>query len=269
MSASLVDECSRRAREARRSAEIASMPTQKTHFLELEQRWLRAATSVAPKTVRETKAIAEPKIANVLKGRPTKFTPERIEQIRHLVALGKSREEIAGLLGVTLGSLQVTCSKLGISLRRPRLNPKLNAQLNLPNHEVPDTRGGPISSSTKINSLRFTFEQVDELLHGTQEKEPEAARPDEIERPQADGANLALKMHYRNREQILPLRLSNELISALALEAQLREMSLGQLVGAIIKGAMTEGVSRMLDGGPSGNVAVASETGPGTSADRE
>jgi hypothetical protein len=131
--------------------------------------------------------------------------------------------------------------------------------MNLPNHEVPDM-GGPISSSTKVNSVRFTFEQkVDELLQGTQEKEPGAPRPDEIERPQVDDANLALKTHYRNREQILPLRLSNELISALALEAQLREMSLGQLVGAIIEGAITEGVSRMLDGGPSGNVAVASE----------
>jgi hypothetical protein len=112
----------------------------------------------------------------------------------------------------------------------------------LPNYEVTDP-GGPISSSTKVNSVRFTFEQVDELLQGTQEKEPGAPRPDEIERPQVEGANLALKMHCRNREQILPLRLSNELISALALEAQLREMSLGQLVGAIIEGAMTEGVS--------------------------
>jgi len=41
------------------------------------------------------------------------FTPERIEQIRDLVALGKSREEIAGLLGVTVGTLQVTCSNGG------------------------------------------------------------------------------------------------------------------------------------------------------------
>ena len=31
-----------------------------------------------------------------------------------------SREEIAETIGVTLGSLQVTCSKHGISLRRPR-----------------------------------------------------------------------------------------------------------------------------------------------------
>jgi hypothetical protein len=42
-------------------------------------------------------------------GRRVKFTPERIEQIR-----------IAETIEVTVGSLQVTCSRLGISLRRPR-----------------------------------------------------------------------------------------------------------------------------------------------------
>jgi len=56
-------------------------------------------------------------------GRPIKFTPERLEQIRNLVERGKSREEIAELIGVTLGSLQVTCSRLGISLRRVVLGP--------------------------------------------------------------------------------------------------------------------------------------------------
>src|SRR5262249_12158753 len=50
--------------------------------------------------------------------RKIKFTPERIQQIRNLVERGKSREEIAELIGVTVGSLQVTCSRLGISLRR-------------------------------------------------------------------------------------------------------------------------------------------------------
>ena len=52
------------------------------------------------------------------RGRKVKFTPERLHQIRNLVQLGKSREEIAELIGVTVGSLQVTCSRLGISLRR-------------------------------------------------------------------------------------------------------------------------------------------------------
>jgi hypothetical protein len=52
-------------------------------------------------------------------GRQIKFTPERIEKIKNLVGRGKSREEIAEIIGVTVGSLQVTCSRLGISLRRP------------------------------------------------------------------------------------------------------------------------------------------------------
>src|SRR5215467_12018984 len=55
-------------------------------------------------------------------GRRIKFTPERVQQIRNLVERGKSREEIAELIGVTVGSLQVTCSRLGISLRRVPLD---------------------------------------------------------------------------------------------------------------------------------------------------
>jgi hypothetical protein len=50
-----------------------------------------------------------------------KFTPERIQQIKDLVARGETREQIAAIIGVTVGSLQVTCSRLGISLRRPRV----------------------------------------------------------------------------------------------------------------------------------------------------
>jgi hypothetical protein len=47
-----------------------------------------------------------------------KLTPQGIEKIRELVAEGISRDEIANRLGVTVGSLQVTCLRLGISLRR-------------------------------------------------------------------------------------------------------------------------------------------------------
>jgi DNA-binding NarL/FixJ family response regulator len=115
MSASLVEECYRRACDAKRSAEMASMPSEKTHFLELEQRWLRAASTVAPKTPSKAKAIVEPKIANVRKRTPSKFTPERLEQIRDLVALGKSREEIAELLRVTVGTLQVATGHAAIA----------------------------------------------------------------------------------------------------------------------------------------------------------
>src|SRR5262245_56128467 len=101
--------------------------------------------------MQETKAPMADKGTDVPRGRPTKFTPERLKQVGDLVAAGKSRDQIAGLLGVTVGSLQVTCSKLGISLRR---HPKLNPESNLPRHEVPYTEG-PISSPTGVNSVRF------------------------------------------------------------------------------------------------------------------
>jgi hypothetical protein len=52
--------------------------------------------------------------------RRTKFTPERIRQIINLVERGTSPDEIAEIVGVTPGTLKTTCSKLHISLRRPR-----------------------------------------------------------------------------------------------------------------------------------------------------
>jgi hypothetical protein len=164
MSTSLVDECYRRAREARRSAEITSTPTQKTHFLELEQRWLRAAESVAPNIVRETKApAAQPKITD-----------------------------------------------------------------------------------------------VEQPLQDAQEEDAAAPRdPDEIGDEQAASANLALTMQCRGLDQAIPLRLSSEDIGKLALEAQVRKISLGELVGMLIEGAMAEGLSRVLDGEPSREAARA------------
>ena len=187
MPTSLIEECHRRAREARRSAETASMPSRKASFLEMEQRWLLAARSVAPKSIAQRKEpmtqqtlqlktapLAPKSIAQIekpmtqqtiqmktapFKGRPTKFTPERIQQIKNLVAQGKSREEIAGLIGVTVGSLQVTCSKLGISLRRPRINP----QDDLPGQGIPCS-GTVISSPSQVTPVRFAFEQVDQFL---------------------------------------------------------------------------------------------------------
>ena len=50
--------------------------------------------------------------------RTTKFTPANIQKIKDWVAQGMGREDIAKSLDVTVGSLQVTCSRLGISLRR-------------------------------------------------------------------------------------------------------------------------------------------------------
>ena len=44
--------------------------------------------------------------ATSLRGRRTKLTPERIEQIKELIASGVSCEDIAATVGVTVGTLK-------------------------------------------------------------------------------------------------------------------------------------------------------------------
>jgi hypothetical protein len=255
---------------------MTSMPSSRTHFLELEQRWLRAAASVAPRKVvqkavasvplvQETAARApvrkvegtavsvapkpvqatavariEPNADSAVKIRATKFTPDRLEQVRALVALGRSRDEIAALLGVTVGSLQVTCSRLGISLRRPRPIPKAE----LPRREVP-VSGTRSPRPTAVHSVRFQFSDVDGVLQTQQGAEGPQAET--IVKGDAGSPNLLLTMEYRGRKRDIPLPLSNETISMLAVEAQVREISLGQLLGAILGAALEKGVPRLLD----------------------
>jgi hypothetical protein len=60
-----------------------------------------------------------------VRGRPTKFTPERIQLIKDLIVRGETCEDVAARIGVTVGTLKVTCSRLGVSLRRPNLRGQL------------------------------------------------------------------------------------------------------------------------------------------------
>jgi hypothetical protein len=50
------------------------------------------------------------------RGRSTRFTEEVLANIQQWVVEGIGREEIAARLGTTPGSLQVSCSRYGISL---------------------------------------------------------------------------------------------------------------------------------------------------------
>ena len=115
--------------------------------------------------------------------RGRQFTPERLQQIRNLVERGKSREEIAELIGVTVGSLQDICSRLGIGLT------------------YTGSRGGdvplpPINGQSQQNSQSCPVEQ------------PQATTPHE-ERARTDEmglANLALRMKYRGeRTRMIPI----------------------------------------------------------------
>ena len=91
----------------------------------------------------------------------SKFTPEAIDKIKELVAQGASREEIASLLGVTVGSLQVTCSRLGISLRRKILHSGPTPHLRDPKGTVIPFQGSVgVAYERKQKARRKSFPRV-------------------------------------------------------------------------------------------------------------
>ena len=141
-------------------------------------------------------------------GRPLKFTPERIQQIKNLVERGTGRDEIAALIGVTVGSLAVTCSRLGISLRRPKLNNGINVL----------QRRRPVSTLLK--------------------REPTHMKPDE--------AKFALILQYNGRECTTDLLLSPDKIGILALEAELRSMSISAFISELITSMVKNNLFRQV-----------------------
>ena len=181
--------------------------------------------------------------AHVLpRGRQTKFTPERIQQIRNLVERGKSREEIAELIGVTLGSLQVTCSKLGVSLRRPIFNTGAGllrrgapGPKGTGNHHPDDGSNGVILQLTKEwpeqNSQSAPVEQA-------QTPTPHQERVKRMN--EVGSANFAIRMRYKGEERTTELPLTHDMIRQLAFEAVLRNMRIGELIGELLVAMLTK-----------------------------
>jgi hypothetical protein len=110
--------------------------------------------------------------------RHSRFTAERIQQIKDLVARGERRERIAAIIGVTVGTLQVTCSRLGISLRRPRV--KL----------LPPKTGSARTLGAARETATFT---IDMKYKGQEQSTELPFTPDVI-------GQLALEASFRNQE---------------------------------------------------------------------
>jgi hypothetical protein len=132
--------------------------------------------------------------------RPRKFTPENIARIKDWVAQGVGRDEIANRLEVTIGSLQVTCSKLGISLRK----------------------GSSANGNGAIQSLGAVQSSID---HTHPRDHP--ARP-----------KFTLLIQKQSRQAAFDLPLNQNLIEQLALEASVRALTIGSLIGKILTQAM-------------------------------
>lgn len=152
------------------------------------------------------------------RGRLTKFTPERIEQIKNLIERGKTREEIAELLDVTVGSLQVTCSRLGISLRR--------VAFKSPPGRYGNKRGfrGGVSSQPVTEQTSQPVGQAQIATHPRTLPEP----PDPIE------PNFCIRFRYKGEELATELPFTKSMITRLALEAEFRDMQICDLVSQLL-----------------------------------
>jgi hypothetical protein len=179
------------------------------------------------------------------RGRQTKFTSEKLQQIRDLVQQGKRREEIAELIGVTVGSLQVTCSRLGISLRRvgfgngtglllPSDGSHPNNEATHPNNGTTHPNNGTTTTRTPTSGVSVSLPPIKEQL------QQKAAFPHQgsAKTNDADWANLALRMQYRGDQRTTELLLTQDMIRQLVFEAQFRDMRIGELVAEVITGVM-------------------------------
>jgi hypothetical protein len=137
-------------------------------------------------------------------GRPIKFTPERFEQIKNLVERGISREEIAETIGVTLGSLQVTCSRMGISLRR-----------RMPDLAIP----------VKRQPAAVT------------ENGPPNVEISQTENP-IERAKAAIRVQLSHGHRTIELKLPHDLLGRLAIEAHFENLTFSELISKLLTAAL-------------------------------
>jgi Helix-turn-helix domain of resolvase len=180
--------------------------------------------------------MTEPATQVLTRRRQKKFTPERIQQIKNLVEQGTSREKIAELIGVTVGSLQVTCSRLGISLRRPKSDTRVGL---LRRKEPPHFSGIPGDNpSSGDMPLPLTKKQSKESSQSElleQASQASTACQEHPKRANEGGpVNFAIWMQYRGQQRTTELALTQQTVRQLAFEAEFRNMRIGEFVGEVI-----------------------------------
>src|SRR5262245_59662086 len=134
--------------------------------------------------------------APFVKGRRRKFTSDNIARIKDWVAQGLCRDDIANRLGVTVNSLQVTCSKLAISLRKRSL-----------------TNGnGTVQPPAVVQRSSDHIRQADDPAQ----------------------AKFTLVLQSKNRQAVFDLPFSQDLLKQLALEASVRGQTTANLIANIV-----------------------------------
>jgi hypothetical protein len=139
-------------------------------------------------------------------GRPRKkFTPANIQKIKDWVAQGIRREDIAKSLDVTVGSLQVTCSRLGISLRRRDNAPRVR-----------------VESRAFVSNGR--------VYAGHLQREPNSR------------AKFQLVLNNQGTEQMTDLALTASDVGRLGVEAAAQNLGLTDLMSQVLTQALKKGL---------------------------
>jgi len=171
------------------------------------------------------------------RGKQSKFTPTNIRQIINLVERGKSREEIAEIIGVTPGTLAVTCSRLKISLRGPRFD-LATGVLRRRRSQVPNgTNSHQIKGLQKWGVLKTMEERPaanSEPIKGVATAEPDTAILGKTSI--SASPKLAVGMLYRDNDQTIESPVNLEMVGRLFLEAEYRGMRIGELLVRLILG---------------------------------
>ena len=172
-------------------------------------------------------------------GKQSKFTPTNIRQIINLVERGKSREEIAEVIGVTPATLAVTCSRLKISLRRPRFDLGTGVLRRRRSQVLNGANSHQINGLQKWGVLKTMEEQPASASNGEPMKDVAATAPHTAilgKTSISASPKLAVRMLYKGSDQTIELPLKLEMIGRLFLEAEFRSMRIGELLARLILG---------------------------------
>jgi hypothetical protein len=174
------------------------------------------------------------------RGRQTKFTPERIRQITNLVERGKNRDEIAEIIGVTPATLQVTCSRLKISLRRPTYAVGTGL-LRQRRKRFPD---GVNVHQSNGHANRKSSEQMEENLEVPSIIPPSEGVSGENIKPPAP--QFGIRMQYKGENRTFELPLSPDMIGRVAIEAEFRNTRIAELVAQLILGIVERDLFKLV-----------------------
>ena len=187
--------------------------------------------------------------SSVEQQRRTKFTPQNIRQIINLVERGTSPEQIADIIGVTLGTLRVTCSKLQISLRRPSYDTGTGLLRHRPRRGGnSDASKDSLKSRTHADVSRES--PVGALESHPMEQEQTLTPQDKASTDHGQLATFAIVMQYKGEKHAADLPLTQNMIGRLAIEAEFRGMKLVELIARAIESITKEDHFDLVLGSP-------------------